>query len=383
MTGKPRRFGRDRSASTDRDDAAATTADGTPETVDDRSDVSTDPVGASDPDTSDPDTSVPDTSVPAGDRADESTRSAATDSAAGTDGGTAAAASSEAVDPSGAAPTRARPTRRATPAASAASRARRIGGVRPGAGTGAAASSGSDPDAADATTGSRVSTTKAGPNATRGTADRTTGAARGRASSRPASARALKDEARGSTTGGVTVVTQVPGWLRWAPAIVLGACAIAMAVVLAVSSHGVWWATPSAQKTRDQVLAAAKQCTALTNTYAWNTIPADEKRGKACTTGAQSQRYVSAMENIVKPTAPKLHASQTVQVNTAGMESISSSGSQWTVVIFGQTTIRQTGASARVDPFSTVVRMDHVHGKWLISSICLITAPSGTQAASC
>ena len=214
---------------------------------------------------------------------------------------------------------------------------------------------------------------------TRGTAGRTTGTA----AARTASAKALRDEARGDTAGGATVVTQVPGWLRWMPALVLAACAIAMAVVLTISSHGVWWATPSAQKTRDQVLAAAKQCTALTNTYAWNTIAADEKKGKACTTGAQSQRYVSAMENIVKPTAPKLHASQTVQINTAGIESITSSGAQWTVVIFGQTTIRQTGASARVDPFSTVVRMDHAHGKWLISSICLITAPNGSQAASC
>ena len=88
-------------------------------------------------------------------------------------------------------------------------------------------------------------------------------------------------------------------------------------------------------------------------------------------------------ESIVKPTAPKLKASQSVQINTAGVESVSPNGSQWTVVIFGQTTIKQTGASARVDPFSSVVRMDHVHGAWLISSICLITAPNGSQAASC
>lgn len=378
MTGKLRRFGRDRSAASGQDDATDATR-GT------AGDSSADPAGAgAAPEVTTPEpveerTAAPD--GPAGDRAaadggtdpDEvASPEHPTGAAPGTGG------SAEAVEVSAAATTRARPARRATPAASAASRARRIGGVR----TGAPTPSGDVDDLPPRPT-PRVSTTKPSAGRPARGAGSARGAAPAAAADRTASARALKDEARGSSAGGVTVVTQVPRWLRWAPAAVLGACAIVMAVVLAVSSHGVWWSVPSAQQTRDQVLAAAKQCTALTNTYAWNTIPADEKKGKACTTGAQSQRYVSAMENIVKPTAPKLHASQTVQINTAGIESIAPNGAQWTVVIFGQTTIRQTGATPRVDPFSTVVRMDHVHGAWLVSSICLITAPNGSQAASC
>jgi hypothetical protein len=274
--------------------------------------------------------------------------------------------------------------RRPTPAASAASRARRIGGstgthkipttqaepapepVDPPAATDtgrgwrkakdrsdatqdAAPAASSTPDPA---TDERVSMRKRQPRTT--------------------SARDLKTEAE----AGPAAVPQVPEWLRWAPAVVLSVCALAMIVIIAVAAHGVWYAKPSTSAERDKVLAAAKKCMAAANTYNYKTLAADEKRGLACTTGAWTTQYRSALEKIVKPSALKLKASQTVQINAAGVESVSGSGQQWTTIVYGQLTINQSGATPRIDPFAAIVRLDKVKSRYLVSKIDLITNPN-------
>ena len=202
--------------------------------------------------------------------------------------------------------------------------------------------------------------------------------------SRTASAKALKDEARGDP--GRRRHRRHPGAALaalgrrppcWPPApSPWPSCSRSRAT-------GCGGPSPRCRPDRDQVLAAAKQCTALTNTYTYTTIAADEKRARPAPRAPRPSATSPPWRTSSSRRRRSCKASQTVQINTAGIESVTSSGAQWTVVIFGQTTIRQTGASARVDPFSTVVRMDHAHGKWLISSICLITAPNGSQAASC
>lgn len=244
--------------------------------------------------------------------------------------------------------------RRPTPAASAASRARRIGGAT---GTHKIATTQAQPEPAGISTGpapaadERVSIRKRQPRTT--------------------SARDLKAEAQ----AGPFAVTQVPEWLRWAPAVVLSVCAVAMIVIIAVAAHGVWYAKPSTTAEREQVLAAAKKCMAAANTYNYKTLPADEKRGLACTTGAWTTQYKSALDKIVKPTAVKLKASQTVQINAAGVESVSGSGRQWTTIVYGQLTINQSGATPRIDRFAAIVRLDKVKSRYLVSKIDLITNP--------
>ena len=300
------------------------------------------------------------------------------------------------------APVTGSPARKPTPAASAASRARRIGGapvtrptaaaqpeapaepVTPAAGRrrwnltkDAAAAT---PTSSTAATTSTASATAAGGStATSGdTVVLPASPKPGRRLSLPG--RRSRTTSTAGRSGGDTdvpqAVPQVPTWLRWVPAIVLGACAVAMLVLIAVSARGVWYDKPSTSAARDKVLAAAKKCTATANSYSYKTLAADEKRGLACTTGAWTAQYKSALEKIVKPTATKLKATQTVQINAAGVESVSSDAQQWTTIVYGQLTINQSGATPRVDPFAAVVRLDKVKSGYLISKIDLITNPS-------
>jgi hypothetical protein len=151
-----------------------------------------------------------------------------------------------------------------------------------------------------------------------------------------------------------------------------------MAVLLATFSHSVWWAKPgtsraSANAIRDRVLAAAKSCTVAANAYSYQTFDVDETKGEQCLTGVQVSRYKSAMAAI-KSDVLKVKASQVPQINDAGIESITANGKQWGIVVYGQLSITQTGTGStpRIDPFAAYVRMDYVHGKWLMSSLCTI-----------
>lgn len=282
-------------------------------------------------------------------------------------------------EPAAPAPRTVQPARKPTPAASAASRARRIGGAtatRP-----APSAPAVDPAADPAAPSSGLGRWKRAKDTAPAAATEADGGPSGRGPSllkhHPAttSARELKADSAAAPVGS-GVVAAAPAWLRWVPAIALSACAVAMLVIIAVSAHGVWYAKPSTAGTRDKVLAAAKKCTSLTNTYNYKTLAADEKRGLACTTGQWTAQYKSALEKIVKPTAAKLKATQTVQINAAGVESVSSDASQWTTIVYGQLTINQSGATPRVDPFAAVVRMDKVKSTYLVSKIDLITNPS-------
>ncbi|WP_375502967.1 hypothetical protein [uncultured Jatrophihabitans sp.] len=272
--------------------------------------------------------------------------------------------------------------RRPNPAASAASRARRIGGAT---GTHKAAPAPveqvSEP-VKPADVGLRHRLRKAQPAAaivttdtsqTADPAESDTSVSMRKRQPRTTSARDLKAAANSASA----TVTEVPAWLRWVPAIVLSLCAVAMIVIIAVAAHGVWYAKPSTSTARDKVLAAAKRCTAVANTYNYKTLAADEKRGLACTTGAWTAQYKSALEKIVKPTATQLKASQTVQINSAGVESVTNNGKQWTTIVYGQLTINQAAATPRIDQFAAIVRMDKVKSSYLVSKIDLVTNPSG------
>lgn len=177
----------------------------------------------------------------------------------------------------------------------------------------------------------------------------------------------------------------VPGWLAWLPAGVLGAGAVVMAVLMLISSHGVWWGStppgpPSAAQVnvvRDQVLAAAKSCVAVTNDYSYQDLNSYETKALACTTGKLSGQLRQTIESIVKPNAPRLKATQATQINRGGIEAVSPSG-QWTILVFGQLAVTNTSyPNGRTDPFAATVRMEQVGGKWLISGLSTVATPLG------
>jgi hypothetical protein len=175
-----------------------------------------------------------------------------------------------------------------------------------------------------------------------------------------------------------------PAWLNWAPAAVLSAGALAIAVILIVFSHGVWWgpqpATSADPKTtnvvREQVLAAAKTCLATTNTYKYTELDAYEKRALDCATGRFSAQLRRTIETLIKVNAPKLKSSQTAQINRGGIEAVSPGGRQWTVLLFGQlTVVNANDPKGRTDPFAAQVRMERVNGSWLISGLTTVSTP--------
>jgi hypothetical protein len=172
------------------------------------------------------------------------------------------------------------------------------------------------------------------------------------------------------------VVVAVPGWLRWAPAAALSAGAVVMAVLLLVFSHGVWWAKPNGSEQRQQVLASAKTCVAASNDYKYTALDAYESKALACTTGQFRNQLKGIIERLVKVNAPRLKASQTAQISRGGVETITSDGRQWTVVLFGQLAVTNTNyPQGRTDPFAAQVRMQKDHGKWLMSDLKTISTP--------
>jgi hypothetical protein len=160
----------------------------------------------------------------------------------------------------------------------------------------------------------------------------------------------------------------------WLPAIVLGVAALVFAVLIAVTAASGTTSHSGQQPNtalREQVLAAAKQCAAQANTYDYRTLAQSEAKAAACTTGAYRTQNQNAFEKVIKKYAPKLHATQSAQINTAGIENVSEDGKTWTVLLFGQLvqTNNTTAKQGRYDPQAIQVVMKNVGGTWLVSAL--------------
>jgi pyruvate/2-oxoglutarate dehydrogenase complex dihydrolipoamide acyltransferase (E2) component len=161
--------------------------------------------------------------------------------------------------------------------------------------------------------------------------------------------------------------------LAWLPALLLGAAALVFAILIAIdaSSGSGSGSSAAGNRLREQVLAAAKQCAAQANTYDYRSLDASEAKAAACTTGVYHTENQSTFEKVIKKYAPKLHATQSAQIDTAGIENISEDGKTWTVLLFGQLvqTNNTTAKQGRYDPQAIEVVMTNVGGKWLVSAL--------------
>jgi hypothetical protein len=193
-----------------------------------------------------------------------------------------------------------------------------------------------------------------------------------------------EDTELGAPEPRTVVVTAVPSWLNWAPAAVLTAGALVMAILLLLFSHNVWWGTDpksvpqdhSPAVVREQVLAAAKTCVATANTYKYTDLDSYETKALACTTGEFTSQLRDTIERLIKVNAPQLKSSQTAQINRGGIEAVSPDGKQWTILLFGQLSVTNNeNKTPRTDPFAAQVRMDKVDGKWLIGALTTVSSP--------
>jgi hypothetical protein len=166
-----------------------------------------------------------------------------------------------------------------------------------------------------------------------------------------------------------------PAWLHWVPAAVFTALAVAFVVLLVVDKAGNGTPSNTGSKQRQTVLAGAKNCVAATNTYKYTNVDFYEKAGLKCATGVYAKQYRNAMETLIKKNAPSQKFTQIAQVNTAGIETVTGDGKQWSVLIYGQLNITNTatGKEGRIDPFALVATMEQVKGKWLIAKVRLLS----------
>ena len=165
--------------------------------------------------------------------------------------------------------------------------------------------------------------------------------------------------------------------MSWLPAVVLGIGAVVLLVLLVISSHGVYWAKADASANsrtvrQEQVLAAAKKCFAQINSYDYRRLDGLVSQDLACTTGTFTHDLRQTLQTQILKLAPKLKATQTAQVNRAGVISVSPSGNQVVTLIYGQlaqsnsTTAKQ---SPRIDVVGAVVTVDKVGDRWLIAKV--------------
>jgi Mce-associated membrane protein len=119
---------------------------------------------------------------------------------------------------------------------------------------------------------------------------------------------------------------------------------------------------------REQALSTAKTAVPLILSYDYRHFDPDVAAAKARLTGRAVTDYVQAMSTTIKPTATKVQAVVQAQTDGAGVEAVSDTGDQVTVVVFGEQKVTNTSLTApRIDLFRVRVTLDRVQGQWLVS----------------
>jgi len=153
---------------------------------------------------------------------------------------------------------------------------------------------------------------------------------------------------------------RLAAWLL-AAAVLLG---LAIAWLLTAPS------TSSSKKDREAALNAAKEYSALVQTYNYQHLDADRDRALRHLTGRFADDYKKAMNDVVAVEAPKVKAVVEGQVESAGLEAVSGSGKQVTVIVFGQQKVTN---SALTQPRTDIVRLrvvlDRVGSEWKIAKV--------------
>jgi Mce-associated membrane protein len=243
--------------------------------------------------------------------------------------------------------------RRPSPGATAASRARRIGG-RPMP-TPAAREAQRASATADETAQGKQASKRQAP-----------------AAPKPAARRDV-EQPRRSHSADLAAIQARLDRLRWIPAVIAALALVAVLVIGVWQSHGVWWGKKLGDTRTEQqqrVLAAAKSCTAAILSYDYKRLDQTQAAAEACITGQFKQDYEQSFE-LVRTAAPQKNASQTFQVANGGVSDVSDDGKQWVVMLYGQ--IGYTDSTVkngpRLDISTPIVTLTEVNGKWLVSKM--------------
>lgn len=144
---------------------------------------------------------------------------------------------------------------------------------------------------------------------------------------------------------------------------------VGILLLIAGFSRGAWWGGSPVAGDRARVVASAKSCIAVMNTYDYRSLDRARTDALACTTGDFTSTYEKAFDEQIAVLAPQSQATQTFQVNGGGLKSMSEDGNEAEVLIFGQTT--STNATNAGTPqysvLSTVVTMRKVDDTWKVA----------------
>jgi len=243
------------------------------------------------------------------------------------------------------------PARRPTPGASAASRARRIGG-RPMPGPRTGAEVGDAPAPKPTASATKPPKTQKTPKPAK--------PSKPARPARPADAAALQRRL---------------DRLRWIPACIAALAVLAALGIGAWLSDGVWWGNKiqnNRTQQSQQVLAAAKSCAVALLSFDYRNLDESQHKGDQCATGDYRTQYDQTFNTIVRKIAPQRHATQSLQIANGGVQAISSDGQQWVILLFGQQTYAdntQTSGTPRLDVATFAVTMTKINGAWLVTKM--------------
>jgi hypothetical protein len=267
---------------------------------------------------------------------------------------------------------------RPSPSAAAARRARRIGGVV----TPPPSTPKARPDvapASDAKAAAKAAKAKADAAAKAAKAKARADAKAAKAGAEPAKAAGAEPAKAGATASPAPaprrpapVAAGGPNRYRWYPSVALGVVVVVLVVLGVFLSRTVWWAKPARNAGEDKVVAAAKNCFAAVASYDYRDLAKSKSAGLACATGKFKTQYAKAMDTTVKQLAGQTKTIQSVQIENAGIKSVSSNGKQWVLVMWGSQKVANSSTpNGRQDLLSGEVTMTKVGGKWLVSLVRL------------
>jgi Mce-associated membrane protein len=150
--------------------------------------------------------------------------------------------------------------------------------------------------------------------------------------------------------------------------------AVLLAAVLALGT--VCWLLATHQgggtsrQGRERAMAAAKSDSALVLSYNYQHLDKDRDAALPHLTGRFAADYKKSMDSVIKDQAPKVKAVVEGQVDSAGLEAVSGSGNQITVIVFGQQKVTNTTLTQpRTDIVRLRVILDRVGKDWKISKV--------------
>jgi hypothetical protein len=245
--------------------------------------------------------------------------------------------------------------RRTTPAAQAASRARRIGGrPSPTSSSGASGSPSADRPRPSPRADKPAALAQADrPAGTRPTPKR-------KVSAEPAPHRAKRER---------------PPIGTWLPLAVLGVVLIAILAVnltwLGGLSHPGGHQTTTTTADREKLLSQAKTKVALVSSYDYRKIDADAKAAEAGMIELFKSTYDKSIQTVIKPLAAQVKAVVTCTIQTAAVSSVSGDGKQAVVLIYAQLSTQNstTNGQSRLDIATIQLTMNKQGSNWMISQL--------------